>query len=165
MSVVIVKKTSKEIIIGSDSIRVNGWTQEKDKKAKLWKINDDMILGFAGLCSIGTLFREWLKTNSPKINNEDGIIDFIIKFNGYLSDMDKDLKSDKSDFIFIYKKKIYYIEGFFVREIEDYYAIGAGMDYALSALYLGHNVEKSIETACELSVYCEKPINIIKIKL
>ena len=39
-----------------------------------------------------------------------------------------------------------------------YEAIGAGLDYALAALYLGHTVEDSVKTACELSVYCEQPI-------
>lgn len=45
-----------------------------------------------------------------------------------------------------------------VDEILKYHAIGAGMDYALAALYLGATAVQSIETACELSIYCEYPI-------
>jgi ATP-dependent protease HslVU (ClpYQ) peptidase subunit len=56
------------------------------------------------------------------------------------------------------------VEGFFVKEIVDYTAIGAGMDFALSALYLGNSVEESIKAACHLSVYCEEPINLMKVK-
>ena len=39
MSVVAVKVTKDKIIIGADSILVSGWTQEKDKLAKLNKDN------------------------------------------------------------------------------------------------------------------------------
>lgn len=40
-------------------------------------------------------------------------------------------------------------------------AIGWGFDFALAALYLGHPVQKAVETAIELSVYCEGPIQAI----
>ena len=39
------------------------------------------------------------------------------------------------------------MEGFFIKELTDYTAIGAGMDYSLSALYLGNSVEDSIKAA------------------
>ena len=56
------------------------------------------------------------------------------------------------------------MEGFFIKEVTDYTAIGAGMDYSLSALYLGNTVKESIKAACHLSIYCEEPINIIEIE-
>ena len=68
------------------------------------------------------------------------------------------------DYIIIYQGRAFYINGFFVDEIRTYQATGAGMDYALSALYLGHGVEKAVETACELSIYCEQPIKKLIIK-
>ena len=56
------------------------------------------------------------------------------------------------------------MEGFFIKEVTDYTSIGAGMDFALSALYLGNSVKDSIKAACHLSVYCEEPINIIEVE-
>ena len=56
------------------------------------------------------------------------------------------------------------MEGFFIKEVTDYTAIGAGMDYSLAALYLGNSVKESIKAACHLSIYCEEPINIMEIK-
>ena len=44
MSVVAVKVTKNKITIGADSILVSGWTQEKDKLAKLNKVNG-MVIG------------------------------------------------------------------------------------------------------------------------
>ena len=64
---------------------------------------------------------------------------------------------------FVYDKKVFNIEGFYVKQVTDYAAIGAGMDFALAALYLGKTVKDSIKAACHLSVYCEEPINLIKI--
>ena len=56
------------------------------------------------------------------------------------------------------------VEGFYVKEITDYMAIGAGMDFALAALYLGSSVKDAIKTACHLSILCEEPINLIEIE-
>ena len=41
MSVVAVKVEKDKITIGADSILVSGWTQEKDKLAKLNKVKYD----------------------------------------------------------------------------------------------------------------------------
>ena len=55
MSVVAVKVTKNKIIIGADSILVSGYTQEKDKLAKLNKVNG-MIVGDVGDAQEGALF-------------------------------------------------------------------------------------------------------------
>ena len=47
MSVAAVKVTKNTITIGADSILVSGWTQEKDKLAKLNKVNG-MVIGDVG---------------------------------------------------------------------------------------------------------------------
>ena len=164
MSVVAVKKYKDKIVIGADSIIVTGDTQEKKKLAKLWRISDDLILGTAGYCSIGGLFKNYLVNHLPKTNDEDGYISLLGEFTEYLGKLKGEQKLEDNNFIIVYKKKAFLICGYYVREIKDYYAIGAGMDYALSALYLKLDVKKAIEVACELSIYCEKPINIITIK-
>ena len=68
-----------------------------------------------------------------------------------------------NEYILVIEKKAFLVEGFFVKEITDYTAIGAGMDFSLSALYLGNSVKESIKAACHLSVYCEEPINIMEV--
>ena len=40
-----------------------------------------------------------------------------------------------NQYILIIEKKAFMIEGFFIKEVTDYTAIGAGMDFALSALW------------------------------
>jgi ATP-dependent protease HslVU (ClpYQ) peptidase subunit len=83
------------------------------------------------------------------------------EFASYLSEVKSAPKFEDAIFIVVHKGKAFFLGGYFVREINDYYAIGAGMDYALAALYLGASVEKAIKTACELSIFCEGPVNVI----
>ena len=69
MSVVAVRVTEDKIVIGADSIRVCGYTQEKDAFAKLEKVND-MIIGSVGSCEEKVLFYEYCKTRKPKTATE-----------------------------------------------------------------------------------------------
>ncbi len=166
MSVVAVRKEKNKITIGADSIRITGWgTQEKDKLAKLFRVNDHMVVGTVGLSAIHSLFREFLTNHSPKTNTEYGWTSLISEFANYLNDLKNAPKLETSAFIVVYEGRVFFIDGYFVREINDYYAIGAGMDYALAALYLGADVKRAIETACHLSIFCEKPANVIEIGL
>ncbi len=166
MSVVAVKVQKDKIVIGSDSIRTEGWTQEKDKEAKLWSIDGSTILGAVGRCDEAFLFKQFLETHRPKEATEERILDLWAEFTQWLKAVmqDGNYKIVNSAFILIFQSKAFFIEGFFIREIKDYYAIGAGMDYARAALYLGASVEKAIKTACELSIVCEQPINIMEVK-
>jgi len=165
MSVVAVKKEGSKIIIGADSIRISGWgTQEKDKLAKLFRISKELIVGTVGDCAIHSLFREFLGNHLPKSNTEYGWTSLISEFSNYLNELKNAPKLEYSKFIVVNKNKAFFIESYFVREINDYYAIGAGTDYALSALYMGASVREAIETACHLSIFCEKPINVMEMK-
>ena len=62
-----------------------------------------------------------------------------------------------------FKGKAWWIQDLFIEEIKNYAAIGAGRDYALAALYLGNSVSMAVEAACELNVYCKRPVKIISI--
>lgn len=162
MSVVAVKVTNKKITIGADSIIAYGWTQEKDKLAKLEEVNG-MIIGSVGIAQEGALFRVFCRTRKPRSADVESIVDFMSDFQDWLKN-----KTDESNientYILVFDKKVFNIEGFYVKEVTDYTAIGAGMDFALSALYLGNSVKDSIKAACHLSVYCEEPINIFEVE-
>ena len=162
MSVVAVKITEDKIIIGADSIIAYGWTQEKDKLAKLEEVNG-MVIGSVGLAQEGALFRVFCRTRKPREATDEAIIDFISEFQDWLTNKINE-SSLNNDYILVYENKVFGIHGFYVKEITDYSAIGAGMDFALASLYLGNSVKDSIKAACHLSVYCEEPINIIKIE-
>ena len=162
MSVVAVKVTKNKITIGADSILVSGWTQEKDKLAKLNKANG-IIIGDVGDAQEGALFLLFCKTRKPREASVDAIVEFMSEFQDWMNNKTGESKLS-NQYILIIEKKAFMIEGFFIKEVTDYTAIGAGMDFALSALYLGNSVKESIKAACHLSVYCEEPINIIEVE-
>jgi ATP-dependent protease HslVU (ClpYQ) peptidase subunit len=162
MSVVAVKVSKNKITIGADSIIVSGWTQEKDKLAKLNEVNG-MVIGDVGDAQEGALFLIFCKTHKPREASVDALVEFMSEFQDWLGKK-IDSTTLENQYIIVLENKAFMMEGFFIKEVTDYTAIGAGMDFALSALYLGNSVKESIKASCHLSVYCEEPINIIEIE-
>jgi len=155
MSVVACKVYKDKIEIASDSITIYGSTQSKDS-AKLFQCND-MTIGGVGLAEETALLRLFSATTKPLSATENSILEFLAAFSTW-----KKSRVEKSGienfYILIFGNKAYEVYGWHVKEIDTYGAIGAGMNYALSTLYLGHDVEKAVDVATELSIYCEKPI-------
>jgi len=158
MSVVCCRIKEDCIEVASDSIIVFGSTQDKgkDKFSKLIEVNN-IIIGSVGSAAECSMLQIFANTRKPSSSTEKGILEFMVEFAEW-----KKGKTDKyeieNNFIIVFEKHVFQINSFFVKEIEKYDAIGAGMDYALAALYLGHDVETAVEVACELSIYCEKPV-------
>ena len=161
MSVVAVKIKKDKIVIGADSIIVSGWTQEKDKLAKLNEVNG-MVIGDVGDAQEGGLFLVYCKTRKPREASVDALVEFMSEFQDWMNNKIGETKLT-NQYVIVLDGKAFMMEGFFIKEVTDYTAIGAGMDFALSALYLGNSVKEAIKASCHLSVYCEEPINIIEI--
>lgn len=162
MSVVAVKVTKNKITIGADSILVSGWTQEKDKLAKLNEING-MIIGDVGDAQEGGLFFIYCKTRKPREASVEAMVEFMSEFQEWYRNKTDETKLT-NQYIIVFEGKVFVMEGFWCKEVTDYTAIGAGMDFALAALYLGNSVKEAIKAACHLSVFCEEPINIIEVE-
>ena len=166
MSIVACRVYEDRITIASDSIVVYEDTQRKsdmgnDEFCKLTRING-MIIGSVGTCEEGMLFQLYCSTRKPKSPTVDDVMAFVVEFAQWKKKMTELSYSLDNKHILIFNKTAFYIERFFVDCIRDYRAIGAGKDFALSALYLGHTVREAVEAACELSIYCERPINLIE---
>lgn len=161
MSVVAVKIEKDKIIIGADSILVNGYTQEKDVFAKLEEVNG-MVIGTVGSAREGGLFRIFARTRKPRESSDDGILEFLSDFQDWMNKKTS-VSNIANSYVLVYMGNAFLMEGFYIKQINSYTAIGAGEDFALAALYLGKSVEDSIRAACHLSTMCEEPINIIKV--
>lgn len=153
MSVVAVKVYKDKIEISADTIGLRGNT--KEQVCKLTEINN-MIIGSCGYIREFGLLNIFAKTHQPADATEKDIIDFMYEFckwkQSYL-----DFESDNS-YIMIYKSKVFYIGGFEVLEVKDFSAIGAGRDFALAALYLGHSAKEAVKVTCKLSNLVSEPI-------
>ena len=162
MSVVAVRIEKNKIVIGADSILVSGYTQEKDKLAKLFQ-NEWMVVGDVGDAQEGALFQIFSKTRKPRESSVEAITEYMFDFFQWNKEKTESNELNNS-YIIIFEGKAFLVEGFYVKEVKDYAAIGAGMDFALAALYMGSSVHDSIKTACHLSILCEEPINIITVE-
>lgn len=159
MSVVACRVLNDRIEIAADSITVRGWSQTRNenyKYAKLTQING-ITLGGVGKSEESALMQIFLETHTPKSATRDDLITLLSEFANWKRVRINNGALD-NDFIFVVDGRAFVTINYLVQEVSTYAAVGAGADYALAALYLGHSPEKAVETACELSIYCEKPI-------
>jgi ATP-dependent protease HslVU (ClpYQ) peptidase subunit len=165
MSVVACKILEDRIEIASDSILVRNYTQSKtdpnSKQAKLFEVNG-LVIGSVGFASEFALLQIFAINHHPSEPTEKCVLEFISEFSKWKNERIGSSSID-NDYLIIVKNKVFHVSGFWIAEVNNYEAIGAGQDFALAALYLGKNVEDAIDVACELSIYCEKPIKKIVI--
>ncbi len=165
MSVIAVKILPDVIEIASDSITVRGWTQSKSTNSysKLTQVNG-MTIGSTGTAEESALLYVFCSTRRPEQASEAALINFLSEFSDW-----KNKKTNSptinNDYIFIVDSHVFGVQSFFVEEIFNFSAIGAGMDFALAALHLGHDVDKAVEIACELSIFCELPCKKYEVAL
>jgi len=159
MSVVVCKIYKDKIEMASDSIVVKGWTKvnnAQNKIVKMMKYND-MIIGGCGNADEISLFFHYMKTHTIENMDEKSVLDFVIEFKRWKSDLTGD-NSFVNPYIIAYKGKVFGIEGMLVFPIDDYYTIGAGQDYASGALYMGATPKEAVKAACELCAMVCEPI-------
>lgn len=159
MSVVATKIYEDRIVIGADSfLGRGGGTQVKDQTVKLFKSDDNMIVGTVGHADEIALYRLFLKTHRIASPTEEAILENLQEFRGWIYKKTDQFKYELGNsWHLAFSGKAFYVTGLYVREITNYDAIGAGRDFALAALHLGHSVRDAIGVACELSCYCETP--------
>jgi len=66
----------------------------------------------------------------------------------------------------INKKGLFtYSKGPFPGRVEDrFFATGCGRDYALAAMYLGHDARRAVEVACALDANCGNGIDTLELE-
>lgn len=154
MSVVAVKVGKDKIEFAADSIAVRGATSTKI--VKLAEVNK-MIIGGTGTAEETNLLFTFAKTHSPLDNTEKSVLEFFFEFCKWKNGLNLNFSMNNT-YLFGFNGKAFYVENLLVEEVKDYEAIGAGMDYALSALYLKHSAKEAVKVACELSCYVAEPI-------
>ena len=163
MSVVACKIKEDGYEIAADSITVRGITQTKGQTdhVKLYETNE-MVIGGVGSAEENSLMRLFAETHRPSAADEYSILEFISEFSEWKKRKTDNNAAIRNAFMLGYQGVVFTIEQWHVHKVNSYMAIGAGMSYALAALYLGHSAEKAVETAIELSTVCEAPILVIK---
>lgn len=157
MSVVACKVHPDRIELAADSILVSGWSQRTDgKMTKLAKVRD-VVVGSSGLASDVGLMQLYLRTTRPKFADVDCVLEFVGEFADWKRKRTGDA-TNQNQYILAFDGKAFVTQEYFVDEVENYYAIGAGQDFATAALYLGRSAVAAVQAAVALSPYCEFPI-------
>ncbi len=159
MSVVAARVYDDRIEVAADSICVRGWSKmnsAEKKHTKLFRFKD-LVVGGVGKSEEISLFQRYMKSHMIKEMNEDGILDFLIEFKRWKKDFCGDDEIENR-YILASKGQCYSTNGFFVFRVNDYYAIGAGDDFARGAMYMGATPEQAVKVACDLCVYVSEPI-------
>jgi len=156
MSVIAAKVYNDKIIMAADSILViNDWSKRNTGFAKIAEING-MIAGSTGSAKEASLMWHYMQTHKPASASEKDMLTFIVEFAQWKSAIDG--SNVENGYLIAYNGHLFEVSGIFVHEISDYIAIGAGMDYANAAMYLGHTPREAVKVACELSCYVCEPI-------
>lgn len=162
MSVVTCRITENGFEMAADSITVRGYIQTKGQTThhvKLYEVNE-MVIGAVGYAEENSLFRLFAETHRPSGSDEYAMLEFISEFSEW-----KKRKTDNAvinnDYLIGFQGNVFMTEQWHVAKVKNYMAIGAGMSFALAALHLGHSAKEAVETAIELSIYCEEPVLVI----
>ena len=157
MSVIAVKIYRDKVSIAGDSIVCYGWTKRTDGNFnKLTQING-MIIGSVGYAQESSLFFHYAETHKPADATTKDILAFIVEFAKWKNDLIGN-SSVSNSYILVYKGKVFSIESMFVYEVQNFEAIGAGRDFALAALDLGHTPKESVNVACKLCCVVAEPV-------
>lgn len=170
MSVVAVKKFPGGFDISCDSIIVRNWasqsTGSNTKFSKLASINGMAIGGVGSAEELASMFI-FAQNHSPISAEERHILEFLSEFSKWRQDRGLPANIENSYILGFHNKfdnRVFSIAQWFIDEILEYDAIGAGADFAMAALYLGNNTDSAVKTACKLSVYCELPVKTISVR-
>jgi ATP-dependent protease HslVU (ClpYQ) peptidase subunit len=162
MSIVVCKITDTGYDLAADSITVRGYTQAKGQNinlSKLFEVNG-LAVGTCGEAEEGSLFRLFAVTRKPAAPTESAVLEYLSEFSDWKNNKTGNADLENS-YIIGFDGHAFAIERWLISEITQYEAIGAGMDFALAALYLGASAERAVEVAIELSIFCEAPVRVI----
>lgn len=161
MSVVAARVQEGIITMAADSIVVRSWGTQEKKPVKIFQTNN-VLVGACGYAREIVFFKMYCEITNPRSTRIDDVLGFFIEYQEWAKNKidDSSFKFENS-YLIGFQGKLFSFNNYHVEEIEAFDAIGAGEDYALAALYLGHDPETAVRVACELCIYCEPPIIVL----
>jgi len=190
MSIVVVVKKGKEIVIASDTLTSQGSREFSSK----YKKNSKKFLEYKGtyIGSVGQAMSKIMLKHA--LNNQEHTIDFngfdnvyssmlelhkLLKEKYYLvptsKKFEQTVEATKLSLLLANKSGIYKISSDrHIAELSRFWAIGSGANYALGAMHHAYSKKKysaediakiGVEAACEFDKSCALPMDLEKIEL
>lgn len=160
MSVVAARKYENHISFAADSISVAGSTritQRIETSAKVFQSNG-LTLGGAGSARELSMISLYVRNHSPINDDLESMIDFVWRFEKWVQERDDDFKAE-NHYLLAFQAGLYRTYGGLeIFQVNEFDAVGAGQDYAITALHLEKTPHEAVDIACQLSVWCHPPV-------
>lgn len=168
MSCAAVKVYTRRIEIACDSCITQGDTIVSSSFKKMTRATlygHDVILAGTGSIEVIDAFRHFLISFEYEEGNKmfSSIIEFKKKLKEFVDTLDdpsREYGKNNNEYLMVIDGKAYYIHATLIEEVENFRAIGSGMPYALTAMYLEYSPEVAVAIASELDPWVSKPINV-----
>ncbi|MCP4717005.1 MAG: hypothetical protein GY868_17910 [Deltaproteobacteria bacterium] len=189
MSIAVAVKKGKEVVLAADSQTNFGTSRVPSENHQAVKIRSvgSSLLATTGWGLYDNILDDYLsKRSAPRLTTKKSIFSFFLKLWKVLHDNypfvrdqnDKENDSPFGDidasFLIVNTSGIFFVaEDLSVSEFNQYYAIGAGSDFSLGALYGLYNSAisaealalKAVQTAVEFNPFCGGAIQVEKKRL
>jgi ATP-dependent protease HslVU (ClpYQ) peptidase subunit len=165
MSVVAAKKYADKLVFAADSIRVSGYLSETSRvsgheQGKLFEVND-IVIGSVGWIMELSFMQLFARNHKPSAPTVEAVLEYIVEFYTWAKKKD-DTFGKRNSYLMGMEGEIFRIsDGYLVEKINEFSAIGAGREFALTAMYLDKTPQEAVEIANELCIYCSAPVNTI----
>lgn len=159
MSVIACQVKDGKISLASDSLIAVGSTNIGSGTFKYAKLTEQngIICGAVGTVEESAMFQLFCSTHAPEHSDTPGILSFMGEFSDWKKKKTDDCKLE-NDYILVVNGRCFDIRRWCITEVDKYDAIGAGQDFAMTALHLGHTAKEAVEITCKLCVYCSLPV-------
>ena len=190
MSVVVVVKKGKEIVIASDTLTSQGsraCSSKYKKNSKKFLKYKGTYIGSVGMAMSKIMLKHALKNQEHTIdfNGFDNVYSSMLELHKLLKEkyflvptskkFEQTVEETKLSLLLANKSGIYKVSSDrHIAELTSFWAIGSGGNYALGAMHHAYNKEEysaedvariGIEAACEFDKSCALPMDLEKVKL
>lgn len=167
MTVVAARKYEHHIEFAADSITTYGSMKMNDRIVDTPKLfsQNGLMIGLTGRASEGALMQIFCRNHKPMNSSIEGIIDFLFEFEGWVQKRESSFRLCNQYLIGYDGRLFRTFSGLDVFEVPEYAAIGAGEDFAITAMCLGKNPREAVAIACHLSVWCSEPITELQMAI
>lgn len=160
MSVVAARKYEDRISFAADSISIAGSTritQRIETSAKLFQTNG-ITLGGAGSARELSLISLYVRNHSPVNDDLESMIDFVWRFEKWVQERDVEFKAENHYLLAFQSGLFRTYGGLEIFQVNEFDAVGAGQDFAITALHLEKTPHEAVDIASQLSVWCHPPV-------
>jgi ATP-dependent protease HslVU (ClpYQ) peptidase subunit len=169
MSVVAARRYPDKLFFASDSIRVSGMTQETSRVAgheqgKLFQTNG-LVIGSVGYIMELSFMQLFARNHKPSAATVEAVLDFMLEFYSWAKSKD-DCFGRHNNYLIGMEREIFRVsDSYLVETINEFSAIGAGEDFALTAMHLEKNPEEAVGIANRLCIFCSEPVISIHVPI